>query len=147
MRTSMNLMLLAPLALIAWTGCAPGSSADGGTTDAGELDAGEQPVVDAGHDAGDTTPPDGGATGECPTISPLSNPVGQPCNEEGVVCRESGCFAPGPSCLFIECRGGEWVNQALIDAGPRDAGSDPDAGESDDAGEISDDDAGSTDAA
>lgn len=146
MRTSMNLMLLASLALFAWAGCAPGTAADGGTADAGEeVDAGHDPV-DAGHDAGNTTPGDGGATGECPTISPLSNPVGQPCDEEGVICRESGCFAPGPSCLFIECRGGEWVNQALLDAGPQDAGTDPDAGETaDDAGETSDD-AGDTDA-
>lgn len=137
MRTPTSFRFFAPFTLAAaLAACTPPATQDGGTVDGGQDEDAGAPV-DAGHDAGEPPPPppDGGGS-ECPAITGINNHIGEPCAEEGVVCRESGCFAPGPSCLFIECHNGEWVNQALIDGGsvPEDAGTDAGAN-GDDAGD------------
>src|SRR5690606_35922046 len=104
MRTSTIIRSLAPLTFVALAAaCTPQGGEDAGLTDASEEEHdGGHVVVDAGHDAGHTPPPDASSGGECPTIGPLSSPEGEPCDEEGKVCRESGCLAPGPGCLFIQ---------------------------------------------
>lgn len=135
-----SLSCVAVLSLLTWVGCAPGDVNDAGT-DGGEVsDAGETPI-DAGSDAGPPPGNDGGGASDCPAFN-LQASIGDGCDDEGLVCRESGCFAPGPSCLFIQCYNGEWVNQAFLDAGAPDTDAGP---EETDAGDLIED-AGETDA-
>jgi hypothetical protein len=136
---------LLALALVSLGGaaCSPGGGLDdGGASDAGSTDAGPAPT-DAGlrTDAGAR---DAGPSSDCPVINPFENPIGQACSDEaeGLVCKQGGCFAPGPNCLYIECRDGIWIDQAFYDAGPRDGG-----GVTSDAGETADDAGSDADAA
>jgi len=141
-RTSVAVAALAALSLT--LACTPPAEQpeDAGTAE----DAGPDAPVDAGYDAGPEIRRDGGPGVEnCPSL--LTSPLGTTCLDEGHICRQDGCIAPGPNCLFIECicESGtcSWVNQATLvpDAGPTDAGP-ADAGTTD-AGPV---DAGATDA-
>ncbi len=156
------LRFFAPCILALGVGaCVPEPGLDAGTDDAGVEDAGT--IRDSGspRDSGNAQPPSDGGENACPAVSPFSSPLGQSCAEECQLCGQTGCFAPGPSCLFIQCerdQDGDLVWRTLTDSpdgggactevrdggtSTTDAGFESDAGTAD-AGTTTD--AGATDA-